>query len=79
MFFVETTPRTYFLNKQFRLKNHFVAKDISNEIYVFCLQLRDGNNDIIKNQVKFDVSSNLSGKEKRALHKLLTKKKKSTS
>jgi hypothetical protein len=31
---------------------------------------------IIENQVKNDVNSNLSGKEKRALHKLITEKNK---
>ena len=30
MFFVETTPGTFGLNKQFHLKNHFVAKDTFN-------------------------------------------------
>ena len=64
MFFVETTPGTYCLNKQFRLKNYFVARESSNEIDDFCWQLRDGINDIIDNLTKHDVSSNLSGKEK---------------
>ena len=31
MFFVETTPRMFCLNKQFRLKNQHVAKDTLNE------------------------------------------------
>ena len=56
------------LNKQFRPNNHFVTKNTSNEIDEFCWQLRDGINEIIENQVKFDINSNLSGKEKRALH-----------
>ena len=36
MFFTETTPGTYCLNKQFRLKNHYVAKDTFNEVDEFC-------------------------------------------
>ena len=76
MFFVETTQGTYFLNKQFRLKNYFVAKESANEIDEFCWQLRDGINDIVENVVQSDVSSNLSGKEKRALHKLIMEKNK---
>ena len=76
LFFVETTPGTYCLNKQFRLKNYFVARESSNEIDEFCWQLRDGINDIVEKLAKHDVSSNLSGKEKRALHKLITEKNK---
>ena len=79
MYFSETTPGTFCLDKQFHLKSHFVAKDSYNEIDEFCWQLRDGINDLIENQVKFDVTSNRSGKEKRALHKLITEKTKSTS
>ena len=75
-FFVETTAGTYCLNKQFRLKNYFVARDSSPEIDEFCWQLRDGINDIMENFAKNDVSSNLSEKEKRALHKLITEKNK---
>ena len=40
MFFVETTPRMFCLNKQFRLKNHYVAKDTFNEIDEFCWPLK---------------------------------------
>ena len=76
MFFVESTTGTYCLNKQFRLKNYFVARESSNEIDEFCWQLRDGINDIVENLAKHDVTSNLSGKEKRALQKLITKKNK---
>ena len=64
MFFVETTPGTYCLNKQFRLKNYFVARDSSPEIDKFCWQLRDGINDIVENYAKFDCNSNLSIKRK---------------
>ena len=53
------------LNKQFRLKNQHVAKDTLNETDEFCLQLKDGINDIVENQIKFDCSVNLSTKEKR--------------
>ena len=76
MFFVETTPRMFCLNKQFRLKNHHVAKDTFNETDEFCWQLKDGINDIVENQIKFDCSVNLSTKEKRALHKLIAEKNK---
>ena len=75
MYFLETTPGTFCLDKQFHLKNFFMAKESYNEIDEFCWQLRDGINDVIENQVKFDFTSNLSGKEKRALHKLVTEKK----
>ena len=75
MFFMETTPRMFCLNKQFRLKNHHVAKDTFNETDEFCWQLKDGINDIVENQIKFDCSVNLSTKEKRELHKLIAKKK----
>ena len=63
MFFVETTPRMFCLNKQFRLKNHHVAKDTFNETDEFCWQLKDGINDIVENQIKFDCSVNLSTKK----------------
>jgi hypothetical protein len=76
LFFVETTPGTYCLNKQFHLKNYFVAKESSKEIDEFCWQLRDGINDIVENLAKSDINSNLSVKEKRALHKLITEKNK---
>ena len=46
MFFVETTPRMSCLNKQFRLKNHHVAKGKFNEMDEFCWQLKDGINDL---------------------------------
>ena len=44
----------------------------------FFWQLRDLDeiNDIIENYVKFDCSSNLSSKEKWALHKLITEENK---
>ena len=73
---METTRGTYCLNKQFHLKIYFVAKESSKEIDEFCWQLRDGINDIIENNVQFDNTSNLSIKEKRALHKLITEKNK---
>ena len=76
MFFSETTPGTFCLDKQFHLKKHFVAPHTFNEVDEFCWQLRDGINDIIENNVKFDNTSNLSVKEKRALHKLITEKNK---
>ena len=53
-----------------------MAKESSKEIDEFCWQLRDGINDIMENFAKNDVSSNLSEKEKRALHKLITEKNK---
>ena len=57
-----------------------MAKDTSNETDEFCWQLEDGINDIFENKVKFNVSSNLSEKEKWAFHTLVTEKKtKSTS
>ena len=62
MFFVETTPRMSCLKKQFCLKNHHVAKDTFNETDEFCWQLKDGINDIVENQIKFDCSVNLSTK-----------------
>jgi len=76
MFFTETSPGTFCLQKQFQLKKHFVSRDTFNEIDEFCWQLRDGINEIIENQVKFDVNSNLSSMEKRALRKLITEKNK---
>ena len=79
MYFLETSPGTFCLDKQFHLKNRFVAENTYNEVDEFCWQLRDGINELIENQVKFDVTSNLSGKEKRALHKLVTEKTKSMS
>ena len=51
MFFVETTPRMFCLNKQFRLKNQHVAKDTLNETDEFCWQLKDGINDIVENKI----------------------------
>ena len=63
---METTPGSYCLIQQFRLKNYFVARNSSPEIDEFCWQLRDGINDIVENFAKNDVSSNLSEKEKRS-------------
>ena len=57
------------------LKKHFVEKDTFNEVDKFCWQLRDGINEIVENHIKYDHSSNLSTKEKRALHKLIAEKK----
>ena len=71
MFFVETTPGTFCLNKQFHLKSHYVAKDTFNEVDEFCWQLRDGINDIVENQIKFDCSEY---KSKTALHRLIAEK-----
>ena len=71
---METTPRMFCFFKQFCLKNHHVAKDTFNETDEFCWQLKDGINDIVENQIKFDCSVNLSTKEKRALHKLIAGK-----
>ena len=53
-----------------------MAKESSKEIDEFCWQLRDGINDIVENLAKSDINSNLSVKEKRALHKLITEKNK---
>ena len=76
MFFSEITPGTFCLDKQFHLKKHFVAPNTFNEVDEFCWQLRDGINDIVENIVKFDNTSNLRVKEKRALHTLITEKNK---
>ena len=62
---MEITLRMFCLNKQFRLKNHHVAKDTCNEIDEFFWQLKDGINDIVENHIKFDCYVNLSTKEKR--------------
>ena len=75
MFFTETSPGSVCLQKQFQLKTHFVSRDTFNEVDEFCWQLRDGINDIIEKQVKYDVNSNLSSMKKRALRKLITEKK----
>ena len=56
MFFAEITPGALCLNKQFRLKKHYVAKDTLNFVDGFCWQLRDGINDIVENQIKVDFS-----------------------
>ena len=79
MYFSETTLGTFCLDKQFHLKSHFCGKDTYNEVDEICWQLREGINELIENQVRFDINSNLSGKEKRALHKLVPEKTKSTS
>ena len=76
MYFSETTPGTFCLDKQFHLKSHFVAKDTYNEVDEFCWQLRDGINEMVENHVKKDVISNLNFKEKKALRKLTTEKNK---
>jgi len=77
--FTETSPGTFCLQKQFQLKKHFVSRDTFNEVDEFCWQLRDEINEIIEKQVKYDVNSNLSSMEKRALRKLITEKTKSMS
>ena len=45
-----------------------MAKDTYNEVDEFCWQLRDGIDNIVENTVKFDIQTNLSKKEQRALH-----------
>ena len=55
MFFSETTPGTFCLDKQFHLKKHFVATNTYNEVNEFCWQLRDGINDIVKNIINLIV------------------------
>ena len=76
MYFLETSPGIFCLDKQFHLKNRFVAENTHNEVDVFCWQLRDGIIELIENQVKFDVRTNLSGKEKQAFHKFVTERNK---
>ena len=76
MFFVEKEPGTFCLDKQFRLKSYFVAKETFNEVDEFCWQLRDGINEMVENHVKFDCVSNLSKKERTALIKLIAEKNK---
>ena len=44
---------TFCLDKQFHLKNRFVAENTYNEVDEFCWQLRDGIIELIENQVKF--------------------------
>jgi len=75
MFFSETSPGTYHLNKKFHLKSHFVSPETFNEVNEFCWLLRDGINDLVEKFIKSDSTSNLGKKEKRALHKLVTEKK----
>ena len=48
-----------------------MAKDTFNEIGEFCWQLKDGINDIVENQIKFDCSEY---KSKTALHRLIAEK-----
>ena len=74
MFFSETSPGTYHLNKKFHLKSHFVSPETFNEVNEFCWLLRDGINDLVEKFIKPDSTSNLGKKEKRALHKLVTEK-----
>ena len=38
MFFAETSPGTFCLDKQFHLKSHFVSKGTFNIVDEFCLQ-----------------------------------------
>ena len=72
MFFSETSPGTFRLDKQFHLKSHFVLKETFNEVHEFCWLLRDGISDLVIKFIKHDSTSNLCEKEKRALHKLVT-------
>ena len=65
MYFLETSPGIFCLDKQFHLKNRFVAENTYNEVDEFCWQLRDRINEIIENQVKYVISSNLSSIKKR--------------
>ena len=74
MFFSETSPGTFKLNKQFHLKTHFVSKETFNEVDEFCWLLRDGISNLVEKFIKSDFSTNLCKKEKRALHTLVTEK-----
>ena len=74
MYFLETSLGTFRLDKQFHLKSNFVSKDTFNEIDEFCWQRRDGISEIVENQVKYDSTTNLCKKEKRALHTLIAEK-----
>ena len=73
-FFLETSPGTYHLNNKFHLKSHFVSPETFNEVNEFCWLLRDGISNLVENYVKFDFTTNLCKKEKRALHTLVTEK-----
>ena len=53
MYFLESSPGIFWLDKQFHLKNRFVAENTYNEVDEFCWQLRDGIIELIENQVKF--------------------------
>ena len=48
MFFSETSPGTYHLNKKFHLKSHFVSPETFNEVNEFCWLLRDGISDLVE-------------------------------
>ena len=61
--FLEKESGTFCLERQFRLKSHYVAKDTF-EVDKFCWQLRDGINGMVENHVKFECVSNLSKKRK---------------
>ena len=71
---METSPGTYRLDNRFHLKSYFVPPETFNKVNEFCWLLRDGISDLIEKFIKFDSTSNLGKKEKRALHKLVTEK-----
>ena len=53
MYFLESSPGIFWLDKQFHLKKRFVAENTYNEVDEFFWQLRDGIIELIENQVKF--------------------------
>ena len=67
MFFSETSPGLFCLNKQFHLKSHFVSKETFNEVDGFFWLLRDGISELVENYTKHDSTSNLCKKKKEHL------------
>ena len=51
MFFSETSPGTFRLNKQFHLKSHFVSKETFHVVDEFCCLLRDGISEVVEKHI----------------------------
>ena len=75
--FLWKTNQNFCLDRQFRLKSHYVAKDTFNEVDEFCWQLitRHGIKEMVETHVKSDCVTNRSKKKRTALIKLIGEKK----
>ena len=73
VFFEETTPGTFVLNKNFHIEGNFWTDEKYNEIDTFCYNIRDGIANLIDGQSKV-LKQNLCKQEFNELQKIIVNK-----